>query len=478
MKIRKIHPTIFGLLSLSLILFLSLSCNYVTQAFTLVTPTPLPSATPLPSSTPVSTPTPSPTPLTEGLYIPDECRGPVSTLAPRVSYASPTPVAEDKNPELTKKQQLEVFTELTKSVSQEYLYPDFNGVDWVGLVAKTREKIKAGLTTSAYYLEMENLVQALNDEHSQFQSPSEVTRVDEELSGHSDFVGIGVLIETLIEKKVMTIVAVYPNSPAEHAGLKAHDSLLTVDGLPLVENGESNNWRVRGPQCSALVLTVQSPGGDVRQVMLLRNRITSSLKVDARLVKTKDGARIGYIFLPSFFDETIPPQVLTALQQFGQLDGLILDNRQNGGGASDLFEPIIAFFAHGNLGSYITRKESIPLEIRAHPVHNSQEIPLVVLVGENTVSYGEIFSGILQDIGRAKIVGVTTLGNVEVLISKTFSDGSRAWIAEERFDPPVSHANWEKDGIKPDVQAFADWNTFTFDTDPAIIAALKLLGHQ
>ncbi|MEI7846680.1 MAG: hypothetical protein WCK35_12840, partial [Chloroflexota bacterium] len=315
MKIRKIHPTIFGLLSLSLILFLSLSCNYVTQAFTLVTPTPLPSATPLPSSTPVSTPTPSPTPLTEGLYIPDECRGPVSTLAPRVSYASPTPVAEDKNPELTKKQQLEVFTELTKSVSQEYLYPDFNGVDWVGLVAKTREKIKAGLTTSAYYLEMENLVQALNDEHSQFQSPSEVTRVDEELSGHSDFVGIGVLIETLIEKKVMTIVAVYPNSPAEHAGLKAHDSLLTVDGLPLVENGESNNWRVRGPQCSALVLTVQSPGGDVRQVMLLRNRITSSLKVDARLVKTKDGARIGYIFLPSFFDETTPPQVLTALQQ-------------------------------------------------------------------------------------------------------------------------------------------------------------------
>ena len=138
----------------------------------------------------------------------------------------------------------------------------------------------------------------------------------------------------------------------------------------------------------------------------------------------------------------------------------------------------MSFFTKGRVGGFVTRKETIPMNITADPIHNSQEVPLVVLVGEGTVSYGEIFAGILQDIGRAKVIGQTTLGNVEVLLAHSFKDGSRAWIAEERFDPPVSHANWEKDGIQPDIQAYADWETFTFDTDPAIVAALKNFGHH
>ena len=65
---------------------------------------------------------------------------------------------------------------------------------------------------------------------------------------------------------------------------------------------------------------------------------------------------------------------------------------------------------------------------------------------------------------------------METLHGYKFSDGSFAWIAQERFDPAHSHANWEKDGIIPDVQAFADWDTFTFENDPSVIAALEVLG--
>jgi C-terminal processing protease CtpA/Prc len=53
--------------------------------------------------------------------------------------------------------------------------------------------------------------------------------------------------------------------------------------------------------------------------------------------------------------------------------------------------------------------------VEADPIHNSQTVPIVVLVGVESVSYGEIFPGVLKDLGRAKIVGQTTLGNVEVL---------------------------------------------------------------
>jgi carboxyl-terminal processing protease len=200
--------------------------------------------------------------------------------------------------------------------------------------------------------------------------------------------------------------------------------------------------------------------------------------IDARLVPTADGSRIGYIFIPTFFDQTIPGQIEDALNDFGALDGLILDNRLNGGGSSDVLEPILAFFASGNLGQYVSRKDSRPLQIEADPIQNSQEVPLVILVSEETVSFGEVFSGALRDIGRAQIVGQTSLGNVEILHGYDFDDDSRMWIAEETFDPFVSGENWEEAGIIPDVEAHADWDTFVFETDPAIEASLTLLGHQ
>ena len=49
-------------------------------------------------------------------------------------------------------------------------------------------------------------------------------------------------------------------------------------------------------------------------------------------------------------------------------------------------------------------------------------------------------------------------------------------LAAMFFVPAISHADWEKDGIIPDLQAYADWDTFTFDNDPSIAAALELLG--
>jgi C-terminal processing protease CtpA/Prc len=166
------------------------------------------------------------------------------------------------------------------------------------------------------------------------------------------------------------------------------------------------------------------------------------------------------------------------LNKFGPLDGLILDNRENGGGSSDVLDPVLSYFISGTLGQFVSRTQKRPFMIKADSINNSQTVPLVVLVGEDTVSFGEIFSGILQDEGRAKIVGQTTLGNVETLRGYDFSDGSRVWIAQERFDPAKSHADWEKTGIIPDVQASAAWDTFTFENDPAIKASLELFGHK
>jgi carboxyl-terminal processing protease len=471
-------------LSLTFIIVFSLACNTIMR----LVETPVPTATLIPSIPPAATISPeatlsletaTPPPVGE-VYVPPDCQNqPLATIAPDSIEAAPISTLEP-NPVIGTDVQLRVFDDLVTTIQENYLYPDFNGLDFDGLTIEYRAKIEAGLETEDFYTEMEQFMSDLGDEHSQFESPSLVTASDQELSGSVDFVGIGAIIMPLIEKERIVILSVFPDSPAEHAGLKQHDSILAVDGAPIIKDGEPEAFRTRGPECTALVLTVQTPGQEPRDLTLIRHRITTPQPIVAQLIPTNDGSRIGYIFIPTFYDETIVGQVRAALESFGTLDGLILDNRMNGGGSSSVVDPIFSFFTDGLVGHFVSRFDERPLNIDADPINNSQDVPLVILVGEDTVSFGEIFSGALQDMGRAKIVGQTTLGNVETLHAHYFEDGSRTWLAEERFDPLISgeDANWEETGILPDVEAFADWDTFTIETDPAVAASVVLLGHN
>src|SRR5258706_7580096 len=322
---------------------------------------------------------------------------------------------------------------------------------------------------------MQAMIFELGDDHSNYLSPLEVEADNAELKGESKYVGVGIDGINDFDKQSVVIISTFPGSSAEHAGLQSHDSIILVDGLPISK--ELGN-RLRGPECSVVLVKVQSPGETPRDVMLMRYQVDGSVPIDARLVSTTDGSKIGYIFIPSFFDETLPPQIKDALNQFGQLDGLILDLRLNGGGSSTVTYPILEFFTHGKLGEFVSRAKSRKLEISANPIQNSQTVPLIILVGQDTVSLGEIFSGIMQDSGRAKVVGEPTLGNVEVLNGFDFEDGSVLWLAAETFHSAFSDVNWEQTGIIPNVQASAPWGTFNFDTDPSIKAAVELLGHK
>src|SRR5215216_3864575 len=446
----KIKRLIFGILILSL-----LACNYVTQ---MVFP-------------PTATPTFTPEPLAPA-YIPPECgTTPLATIAPE-NASRPAPIFETL--EISQGEQMRILRELADIVADVYVYSDFNGKDWNEIETRYKNKIESGLDTESFYREMDTMIRELGDEHSFFLSPVEVEESEAELKGEIEFVGVGISGQADFERERMVVISTYPGSPAEYAGIQHHDSILLVDGLPIRE--ETGN-RLRGPKCSAVVLTVQSPGEAPRDVMLIRYAIQGNIPIDARLISTTDGSKIGYIFIPSFFDETLPGQIKNALNEFGQLDGLILDVRLNGGGSSSVTYPILEYFANGSLGQFVSRADSRPLTIDPNPIQNSQTVPLIVMVSEDTVSFGEIFAGVLKDSGRAKIVGETSLGNVEVLHGFDFEDGSQVWIAAETFDSAFSDTNWEETGIVPDVQAFAEWDTFYFDTDPSIAAALDLLGH-
>lgn len=460
MKIKRLA---FGLSILSL-----LACNFVTQMVFPPTATPIPTIT----QTVTASPVPTATPLVPA-YAPPECAAvPLATVPPDVAVQA-TPDIEIK--EVSTSEQLRILNDLSDVVEEIYVYPDYNGKDWNEIQARYRARIEAGLDTQSFYREMATMIEELGDEHSFFLSPFEVAESQAELRGDLEFVGVGIYGSRDDERDRIIVISTFPGSPAEQAGIRHHDSILLVDGSPVEDDTMS---RMRGPSCSAVVLTVQSPGEAPRDVVLVRYAIQGNVPIEARFVPTADGSKIGYIFIPSFFDETLPGQIENALNQFGPLDGLILDVRMNGGGSSSVAYPILEFFVSGRLGDFVSRHDVRPLELNAHEVQNSQTVPLIVMVSEDTVSFGEIFAGVLRDTGRARIVGETSLGNVEVLHGYDFEDGSQIWLAAETFDSAFSDTNWEETGIVPDVQAFAEWDTFYFETDPSLAAAINLLGHQ
>jgi carboxyl-terminal processing protease len=413
----------------------------------------------LPASFPTQTarPTDSPTP-----------RPSTPTLLPA---PSPTlrPTASSK--------QLAVLSELWNAVHDNYLYEDFNGLDWEAIYQEYHERVEAGMSDAEFYLAMDEMVRRLGDDHSTFFSPEQAKLEENNFTGAYQYVGIGVITNPVPERKRVTIVLVLPGSPAESAGLQPHDSILAVDGTPILDKNGDRRVLLRGPAGSQITLTVQSPGQAPRQVPITRGQIDSEMPVPHQVLTSPQGKRIGYILLTTFDDETIPRKVRNALQEMragGRLDGLVLDNRHNEGGANTIFADVLAYFEDGKLGYFINRQEKDALQVDGRNIEGSQKLPLVVLVGPGTASFGEIFSGILKDTRRAYLIGQTTDGNVEILYVYKFSDGSRAWIAHDRFRP-LNHPeqNWEETGIIPDSIVPSNWDETTIETDPTIQAALK-----
>ncbi|MEK7251816.1 MAG: S41 family peptidase [Actinomycetota bacterium] len=406
-------------------------------------------------------------------FVPEECVSTTVILGPGTTptVVEPEPLAPD--------QQMDVLEGVDDAVTDHYLYPDFNGIDWDGGVAALEAEIVSGLDAAVFYERVTDLIASLGDEHSDFETPAERATTEAELAAHNDYVGIGILALPFPELDGVSVLAVFPDSAAAHAGLELHDSIVGIDGIPVSDDPASSFTRLRGPECSLVVVTVRTPGEEDRIVSLVRFGVEGGIPIDARIVPTTDGRMIGYVLIPTLADGSIDDQVATALDAFGPLDGLILDLRENRGGSSHVLDPLLGLFTSGTVGTYVSREGERPLQISGTTVQNSQTVPLVVLIGDDTESYAEIFAGTLAAAGRATLIGETTGGNVETLHAYDLPAGSRIWLAKERFSPTSDPtADWERDGVVPDIVVPSDWQDFTFDTDPALAPALEALNSD
>jgi carboxyl-terminal processing protease len=373
-------------------------------------------------------------------------------------------------------QQLKVYQQLWDAVNTTYVYPDFRGHDWKAIGAKYKALVSKGLTDNAFYLAMDMMVTELGDMHSQFMSPQAAKLADAAEQGHTDYVGVGVAADYLPEANRRVVIYTFPGSPAAQAGLRAHDSIVAANGQSLFDAQGVPRDIIRGPEGTTVTLSIERPGETPFDLTLTRRRVTGAEPIDDCLIP---GTRIAYLFLPSVDDVTLPGQVRSALEAMmagGPLDGLVLDNRENTGGALDLGETLLGFFTGGTQGNYVSHDGKTPMVITPEPIGNSQTMPMVVLVGPNTASFGEIMSGVLQTDGRARLVGQNTMGIVEILRQYNFVDGSRAWIANGTFQP-LNQPNdvWEGKGVTPNMKAPSRWDLYSEATDPDLAVAVQLL---
>ncbi len=383
---------------------------------------------------------------------------------------TPTPTVTPTPTEPPTVRHLRIFDQLYRVVLENYLYPDFNGLNWPAWGAVYREKVAAGMTDAEFHQAMVELVGKLDDGHSVFQPPAAALATSAIIHGDHQSVGIGVETAPRPERGTAVLLDVYPQSPAWNAGLRPHDSLLTLDGYPILDRLP----QLSGPVGSTVRLLVQTPGHLPRQVDIVRALVDSLPPVSISRVGDEETA---LLVIRTFWDKDTAAAMRRCLQESGPLNGLVIDLRTNQGGSEYSLENSLSLLADGTLGHFTRQAGERPLKVTGENVHNSQTVPLIVLIGRETSSYAEIFAGVLQSTGRARLVGTVTQGNVETIWPYSFEDGSRVWIAQESFQP-MSGGDWERDGILPDFFVAGDWADFTAENDTQLATALQLLRQE
>jgi C-terminal peptidase prc len=369
---------------------------------------------------------------------------------------------------------LQVFDALWGAVNEKYVYEDFNGVDWQALGDATRAGVEAGLTPEEFETAVREMLAELPDDTVAWETRQE--RLERQLANTATYEGIGAFVAVRAEPEPrIVLLAVIEGSPAETAGLAAHDSIFAIDGAPvLAEEGLDVIDRVRGPAGSVVTLTVQSPGAERRDVEVTRGQLSAVGGVRAGLIT---GTSIAYFLLPTQPPEDMVNTIAGGWQVMGQdrqLEGAIIDLRiARTAGPWPLAE-MLTLFGDGVMGATYTREEETPLEIEGQDFAGTQTLPLVVLVGPDTEGAPEIFAGALRDIGRAQVVGLPTSGGIEGSSETALPDGSRVFIAASSF-VTAKDVDLGLAGVQPDVQVDADWDEVSDVFDPVLDAAVELI---
>ncbi|MCF0185913.1 MAG: S41 family peptidase [Bacteroidaceae bacterium] len=272
------------------------------------------------------------------------------------------------------------------------------------------------------------------DPHSSYSTAAEVKKLNEPLIGN--FEGIGVQFN-LVEDTLMVIQPV-SKGPSEKVGIMAGDRIVHVNdtaiaGVKMPQ--EEITKRLRGPKDSKVKLGVVRKNVPYELTFVVTRDKIPVTTLDAAFMIT---STIGYIRLGSFGNTTEEEMVMAIANLKDQgMKKLILDLQDNGGGFLHSSVAIASFFLKpGSLVVYTEGLNQRKQEMKSHSMALLQDMPLAVLVNQNTASAAEIVAGAMQDYDRAMIVGRRTFGKGLVQRPIDLPDGSMIRLTTARYYTP------------------------------------------
>ena len=305
--------------------------------------------------------------------------------------------------------QLDIFTSLFKEVNMNYV-DETNPAD----------------------LMQESVKQMLNelDPYTTYMTEQDVERA--RINQSRAYVGIGATINS--SKNKLVVVEVYKDLPADKVGLKAGDEIIKIEGLDVSDLEDGATQFLNGKKNTTVKL-VYRRNGKTTEVSVARADVKPKAVPVYKLLPNG----IGYIALDRF-TKTASKEVENALKLMliDEAKGVILDLRNNPGGLlQEAVKIVNLFIPKGQL--VVSTKSKVEaynqtFETQKQPL--SLDIPLVILINQNSASASEIVAGALQDLDRAVVMGKRSYGKGLVQRLKPLPYGSQLKVTISRYYTP------------------------------------------
>jgi carboxyl-terminal processing protease len=293
------------------------------------------------------------------------------------------------------------------------------------------------------------MLEALEDPYTSYTEPEEASRAVQDRSG--SFQGIGAVLspKDRVNGIIVEVINVYRDGPAWNAGVRRGDVFLEVDGT-IVKDATVNEVveLVRGPAGTTVNIIMSRPGAEDPIVFnIVRGRI-DIVSVESTVLPNN----VGYMRINTFANQRVYEQMAEQLEQLRAegIDSLLLDLRDNGGGL--LNQGILVADEFLSQGDIVFQRARGITQRLASADSAAFDLPMVVLVNQNSASASEIVAGALQDNDRALVVGEDTFGKgVGQSVVSLNNGGQLVYLSFEWLTPDRRSIN--EGGITPDVPA-------------------------
>ena len=302
---------------------------------------------------------------------------------------------------------------------------------------------------------LKGYVSGLDDKYTQYLSKEDMDELLEDTSG--SYVGIGVYMADNTADNSILVIGVIEGSVAEQAGIQAGDIIKKVDGTEYT-----------GEQLDVVSSKVKGEEGTNVKLTILRNNEEKEFNITRSNIKLK----------------TVSSKMLDNKEAFEKLKsenptGLVIDLRNNGGGLVSESLDIAETMVEKGKTLLITSNKDKKEDIRKSKQNPTIDIPVVVLINQNTASASEILAGILKDDCGYKIIGTKSYGKGVIQTVYSFSDGSGLKVTTEEYFTP-NHNTINKVGIAPDIEINLDseWENMSnipYENDTQLQEAVKAL---